>query len=161
MGNYNEIYLALPMTKLPELARQMGEAVPLELEANIAVNAELFPREDGYDSKLDELLRPLSIRIAAGLAEVPDPFEHADGSSSFMGIYNNEADPTYGSSFVGLFLHSTYSDVGIPEAQASWAGCGYLITPDLLAATERLRQKLVGLAPIFADASLMVELIHW
>ena len=161
MGDYTELYLGLPMTRLPELAGQMGEPVPAAVVADIVADAPLFG-PDGWNDGPDAICQALSPRIAAVVPTVPAPFDHVtDGSEHFGPIYHDEADPTMGQVFVGLRLHSNYTDIGIPEAQAASLGGGYAITTELSAAAAALRQDLTPLAPIFAEAVLVVHVIHW
>lgn len=162
MSNFAELFLALPMARLPELARQLGQPVPANVSAGIAANDSLFgPDGSGYEP-FGELCQVLSPRIAATIPAVPPPYHHVkDGSETLMIICNNEADPRLGDVFVGVKLHSTYTHAGIPEAMAAAVGWGYAITPVLTAAADALRQKLAGLAPIFAEALLLTNETHW
>ena len=162
MGHYAELYLALPSPRLPEIASQMGAPISSELVAAIAADADRFGLGATIIRELDELTGALSVLVSGAIPSVPSPFDHVtDGSSIFGIIMNDEGETRLGQVFVGIHLHSNYSDRGIAEAKAAAVGEGYVITPELLAAAEALRQQLVSLAPAFADALLVSYITHW
>lgn len=149
MSDFPELYLALPLERLPAIAAQLDVTHQEGLESDLASYASQH-RDPTAIARAEQAMYAVAARVhgICGLGVGP--------------IFNSEHGQGISDAFYGVMLHSTYTGSGSDATRkAAISILGYVITPDVLAEAAEYRTSLAAIAPAFAEAQLIAYDMHW